>query len=109
MKFPTDHLANDSRLDRVFGRLLLNHPYGWALYKKTSARDVKPGSCGYFDSTGDWCSIVQLAEFGAVEMKSLGSFDEQLDVRSGLDPRTWGPKESAFACGVSLGGSVDSS
>lgn len=48
------------RLDQVYAEQLRDHPEGHALYKKISMREVKPGSCGFFDHDGDWNPIVQL-------------------------------------------------
>ncbi|KAF3013211.1 hypothetical protein E8E14_005134 [Neopestalotiopsis sp. 37M] len=53
-------MPDNSRLDRVFAELLRHHAYGWALFKKVTAEDMHPGSCGYFDSEGDWVQAVDL-------------------------------------------------
>jgi hypothetical protein len=35
---------------------------GHAFWKKVSATEVRPGACGYFDSSGDWTPIIQVLE-----------------------------------------------
>ncbi|KAI5920111.1 hypothetical protein F4810DRAFT_449030 [Camillea tinctor] len=86
-------MANKSRIDRVFARLLMNHPYGWALYKKVSAKDLHPGTCGYFDSDGDW--------------KILKIQNHLLDAESREpEPLTWGPKSSESVVCRQIGGSI---
>ncbi|KAI1492281.1 hypothetical protein F5X96DRAFT_627545 [Biscogniauxia mediterranea] len=86
-------MTNKSRVDRVFARLLMNHPYGWALYKKVSAKDLRPGIVGYFDSEGDW--------------KALKIQNHILDADSREpEPLTWGPKSSESVVSRQIGGSI---
>lgn len=57
-----------SDLNEVYARQLRNHPEGHALYFKVPGSSIKPGSCGYFNQSGHWRNIVDIAN---VEPKSL--------------------------------------
>ena len=91
---------------------MINHPYGWALYKKHSSSQIKPGDCGYFDVEGDWRSIIRLTEPDAVEAAGWTPIPtgepvdeahaQQLHL-SDDDFLTWGPKESSYAHQVDVG------
>ncbi|KAH7146313.1 hypothetical protein EDB81DRAFT_487533 [Dactylonectria macrodidyma] len=101
-------MRNKSRLDRVFARLLQNHPYGWALYKKATAEDLRPGCCGYFDVDGDWHTLVDL--MGNPEDLIRQGWKAPGDKFKGIDkkPETliWGPKQSKSVVSFRIGGEV---
>lgn len=59
-----------SNLNEVYAEQFKNHPEGHALYFKVSGSSMKPGSCGYFNESGHWRTIVQVAD---VEPSSLVS------------------------------------
>ncbi|KAF7549733.1 hypothetical protein G7Z17_g6188 [Cylindrodendrum hubeiense] len=104
-------MPNKSRLDRVFARLLQNHPYGWALYKKATAEELHPGCCGYFDTDGDWHTLVDLmsSEEDLIRQgwdapgNKLGNKDEE--------PETliWSPKTSKSVVSCQIGGEAGAS
>ena len=60
--------APNDRLDKVFARCLQHHPEGHAPYAKISARDLKPGACGYIDENGTWHQIAQMTDEAAMAM-----------------------------------------
>jgi hypothetical protein len=43
------------------------HGHGYGLYHTASCRDIRPGVCGYVDSTGVWQHIVDLGDKKALE------------------------------------------
>ncbi len=96
-------MPGTGRLDELYAELLKDHPEGHALYKKCSGRDVKPGSCGYFDADGDWNSIVELhgknhdalAANGWTDLKGVTVSEDPGFVR-------WGPKTSRNVHGVQV-------
>ncbi|KAM0721487.1 hypothetical protein Q7P37_002411 [Cladosporium fusiforme] len=51
-----------SNLSEVYTEQFRNHPEGHALYFKVPASSMKPGSCGYFNDSGHWRPILQIAE-----------------------------------------------
>lgn len=51
-----------SDLNAVYTEQFKNHPEGHALYFKVPGHSMKPGSCGYFNESGHWRPIVQIAE-----------------------------------------------
>jgi hypothetical protein len=110
----TPYFVNEDRLDRVYARLLINHPYGWALYKNHPASLIQLGDCGYFDADGDWCPIVRLSDAEAVAAGGWAPFllDNKLEDAWKLQQHAvstmWGPKESKHANQVSVGGTVSS-
>lgn len=88
-------MPNNSRLDRVYARLLQDHPYGWTLYKKFTTDELYPGCCGYFDSDGDWHFIADLtAGKDLVTSRGWTAPDDEI-VRSRHEKSSsliWGPK-----------------
>lgn len=95
-----------SRLDRVYAQLMSDHPYGWGLYKKVTTRDIHPGSCGYFDSEGDWKSIIDLSS--EQDFVSQGWTIPSDRLFDGKEPEsaTWGPKTSNSVQRFSIGGTA---
>ncbi|KAK4142188.1 uncharacterized protein C8A04DRAFT_30144 [Dichotomopilus funicola] len=103
-------MPNNARLDRVYARLLQDHPYGWALYKKVTAQELYPGCCGYFDSDGDWRLLLDLT----IDQDSLtkegwiapGPGDQ---IKTGDEKPmrlTWGPKKSKSVVSRQIGGEL---
>lgn len=70
--------APDHRWDVVYARSFRNQPEGHALYQNLTARELRPGSCGYFDHNGNWQLVANLTN------KELGEFDKvpNLQVRT---------------------------
>ncbi|KAF6225631.1 hypothetical protein HO133_009631 [Letharia lupina] len=60
--------APKDRLDKVFAQCLQHHPEGHATYEQISARDLKPGACGYIDENGAWNKIAQMTDEAAMNM-----------------------------------------
>ena len=84
-------MVNNERLDRAFANALINHPYGWALWKKMTRDedpDFAPGCVGWMNSTGDWCFMEKIADALATP-KNMGS---------------WGPKYSRKVDMLRIGG-----
>ena len=102
-------MSHETRLDIVYSKLLLNHPEGWALYKKTSAAEIKPGSCGYFDDDGDWQGIVQLTDKAALSSSGWNLLEQDVQVSIDTGTVRWGPKHSELVSGYDVGGTVGAS
>lgn len=100
-------MSDESRLDRVYARLMLNHPYGWALYKKMTVRELRPGHCGYFDPDGDWHTLVDLTR--PVEtLAREGWRAPNAQIRNDCMPESmvWGPKSSSSVRARRVGGTI---
>lgn len=99
-------MPGESRLDRVYARLMSNHPYGWALYKKVTAKDLRPGHCGFFDSDGDWYTLVDLTS--PVQELALQGWEPPHAQIQNRDPESmvWGPKSSSSVRAHQLGGTI---
>lgn len=100
-------MADKSRLDRVYAKLLSNHPYGWALYKKVTTQDMQPGSCGYFDSDGDWHTIVDLLSPDDLTIHGWALPDGKINELRTSGSTRWGPKSSKFVRTLCIGGTAD--
>lgn len=99
-------MSSESRLDKIYARLMQNHPYGWALYKKVTAKHLRPGCCGYFDSDGDWRTLVDLTS-PAEELEVQG-WEPPDPLKTNRDPESmvWGPKSSSSVRAHQVGGTV---
>ncbi|KAL7924175.1 hypothetical protein ACQKWADRAFT_325363 [Trichoderma austrokoningii] len=95
-----------SRLDRVYAQLMSDHPYGWGLYKKVTTRDMHPGSCGYFDSEGDWKFIIDLSSEHDLISQGWKIPDDGIYDTNGPGSATWGPKVSNSVQKSSIGGTA---
>jgi hypothetical protein len=82
---------NKRRFDRDYAQLMINHPWGWGLYKPVPSTQLKPGSCGYFDAAGYWQPIVQLTEKLPENWKAA---EPPLRVVTEKGSTPWGPKTS---------------
>ncbi|KAI5458932.1 hypothetical protein BGZ63DRAFT_426245 [Mariannaea sp. PMI_226] len=101
-------MSKKSRLDRVFARLLMNHPYGWALYKKVTVKNLRPGAFGYFDADGDWHTLANLSG-NQQDLVKLGlNIPDEPVKSSSQTPETliWGPKSSTSVISREVGGEV---
>ncbi|GJC86508.1 hypothetical protein ColLi_09346 [Colletotrichum liriopes] len=87
-------MSKSSRVDRVYARLLLDHAYGWGLFKKFTTRDIHPGVCGYFDSDGDWHTLVDLNDADDLASQGWSTLDVPMNRDDKVDLMTWGPKKS---------------
>jgi hypothetical protein len=65
-------IMSKSDLNAVYTEQFKNHPEGHALYFKVPGHSMKPGSCGYFNESGHWRSIVQIAEVEPATLASDG-------------------------------------
>jgi len=71
-------MPDTSSLDKVFTKAFANQHEGHAIYPPVSTKNIKPGMCGYFDTSGNWHKIAQLTN--AEEVKQLlGDKVEPLD------------------------------
>lgn len=92
-------------LDSIYTTRLKNHPEGHALYRNYSAKQLKPGSCGYFDIDGEWKGIIQLTDAEALASKGYTPLDEVfVEFEPGYT--SWGPKKSELVKGYRLEGTV---
>lgn len=99
-------MSGKSRLDRVYAQLMSDHPYGWGLYKKVTTRDLHPGSCGYFDSEGDWNTIIDLSDPQNLTTQGWTTPDDQLQDSEGPKSAIWGPKTSSSIRSCRIGGTA---
>lgn len=99
-------MPGKSRLDRVYAQLMSEHPYGWALYKQVTTRDIHPGSCGYFDSEGDWNTITDLSSPQDLIGQGWTIPDEGIYDSNGPGSTTWGPKCSNSIQARCIGGTA---
>lgn len=83
--------SGKSRLDKLYARLMDDHPYGWALYKKVTTREIHPGSCGYFDSEGNWRSIADLSSPHDLTNQGWTVPDDGIHDGRGPVSMIWGP------------------
>jgi hypothetical protein len=54
------HHAPADRSDVVYARAFQRQQEGHFLYPTLTAKQLHPGSCGYFDSNGDWQMVTDL-------------------------------------------------
>ncbi|KAL7933332.1 hypothetical protein V8C35DRAFT_305555 [Trichoderma chlorosporum] len=99
-------MPDNFRLDRAYAQLLRHHPYGWALYKKVTARDIHPGSCGYFDSDGDWRTLADLTSPKGLARQGWTTTDGNIIDDNHPESMIWGPKSSSSVQSTHIGGSV---
>jgi hypothetical protein len=100
-------MPKSKRLDKVYAELLGNHPEGHAIYKLVTTAQIKPGACGYFDSEGDWNSIIQLSDAEALNRGEWTQLKEELKIDTDPGADHWGPKCSQDVSGVQLGLKAD--
>lgn len=93
--------------DKVYARVMSNHPFGIGLYKPLKRTVLYPGACGYFDSFGGWNPIVNLDIALEVKKKGLAPMEIELERAPIEDDIRWGPKVSnktrAIAMEISAG------
>lgn len=99
-------MPDESRIDRVYAQLMRHHPYGWALYKKITRRDMFPGSCGYFDSEGDWCGIADLNNRQDLAEQGWKMPDNRIGSTQPPQSVKWGPKISGSVKSNQVGGTI---
>ncbi|RSL54595.1 hypothetical protein CEP54_009804 [Fusarium duplospermum] len=102
-------MANSSRLDRVYAQLLCNHPYGWALFKKVTTKDIFPGVCGFFDTDGDWHPLVNLNDPSSLADSNMTVPGTGIGKRREPESMVWGPKQSGSTSSNSIGSTVGTS
>lgn len=79
---------------RAYSLSMMSHPYGYAIYKPLPDNILKPGICGYFDDSGTWNPIADLADQESLAKFGLKLPTEELD-KAPLDySGSWGPKWS---------------
>lgn len=86
-------MANPARNDRVFASLFKND-VGWALWNNFSARDLTPGSFGYFDVDGAWKEIALLTDDEQLRRDDWVRLEKLVDVQRNEGRIAWGPKLS---------------
>ncbi|KAL1856406.1 hypothetical protein Daus18300_010778 [Diaporthe australafricana] len=55
--------ASTNRGDRIYARCFRDEGKGHPLYRNITTERMRPGTCGYFDHTGSWVRVFQVAEF----------------------------------------------
>ena len=53
--------------DTIYAERFRLSQEGHAVWPKLLSSEMKPGACGYFNGDGDWVTIVQLTDIGAVK------------------------------------------
>lgn len=99
-------MPDDSRIDRVYAQVMRHHPYGWALYKKVTRRDMFPGSCGYFDPEGDWRGIADLNDPPELAKQGWKMPHDDMRFPQPPDSVVWGPKSSGSVNFNHVGGTI---
>ncbi|KAF5227976.1 hypothetical protein FAUST_11408 [Fusarium austroamericanum] len=99
-------MGESSRLDRVYARLLCDHPYGWALYKKVTSQTLRPGTFGYFDTEGDWNSLIDITNDDSLAQEGLKPPNHPITRSETPDTFTWGPKSSVSVSRRQIGGTA---
>lgn len=66
------------KVHHTYARLLSWHSVGHALYHPVTSDDLRPGSIGFFDDNGYWCSLPNqqemiVAYFGPPKTNPLGT------------------------------------
>jgi hypothetical protein len=86
-------MAYEDRHDNVFIDRFKNNVEGHALYLAVSSASLKPGACGYFDTDGNWQTIVHLTD--ATALKN-GAWTEVTGIETEPDPieEYWGAMTS---------------
>jgi hypothetical protein len=95
-------MAQGDDLAKVYAENMAHHPYGYALYKPVLSSTLKPGSCGYFDTQGNWQPLVDLTSPNSLQKYGLSSPKEELESISPEENISWGPKVSRRVTEVNL-------
>jgi hypothetical protein len=54
---------NKNRDDKIYARCFKDLGKGFGLHRTILARDMQPGTCGYFNHAGAWVKLFQVVEF----------------------------------------------
>ena len=84
-------MASQKTLAAHYAEQMRHHPSAYATYEPVSSDDLRPGSCGYFDDSGEWTTIGQLDNF--IKLKREG-FEPPASLEKAKDmvTRSWHPK-----------------
>ena len=75
------------KLHDLYADQMVNHPYGYALYKPVSTKVLRPGAVWYWNELGEWQHIAWLDDSVSLEKLNLKVPEEELE-RAGDDPLT---------------------
>jgi len=75
------------KLHDLYAAQMTHHPYGYALYKPTSKKVLRPGAVGYWNELGEWQHIAWLDDPASLEKLNLKVPEEDLE-RAKDDPVT---------------------
>lgn len=95
-------MALKDRLDIIYTKQLRNHPEGHALYNKTSADHLRPGTCGFFDVKGDWKVIAHISDTENLRTEGWTAPRDDLKIESDFGIE-WPLKLSESARGYEVG------
>jgi hypothetical protein len=59
----------------VYHRCFNRKPEGHAIYHAETSRNLRPGTCGYFDDGGDWTTIAYTLDPKELEENEFGKLD----------------------------------
>ena len=84
-------MPGEMDLQQTYADAMRLHPFGFALYQPCDKIVLKPRSCGYFDTHGDWNPITHISAsqdpFVKIEEEELQMGEPQI--------LEWGPKCSS--------------
>ncbi|KAL6717761.1 hypothetical protein ACLMJK_003846 [Lecanora helva] len=81
-----------SSLSDIYTKSLAVHPYGHALYHPASAKDLRPGSVGFFNAAGLWNPIAQLEDSESLARYGLRFPPQSLTAARPEQISQWCPK-----------------
>ncbi|KAF4635737.1 hypothetical protein G7Y89_g2355 [Cudoniella acicularis] len=73
------------KLHDLYASQMVNHPYGYALYKPASTKVLRPGAVGYWNELGEWQPIAWLDDPVSLKKLNLKVPEEELE-RARDDP-----------------------
>lgn len=68
-------MAPARRLDQTYRHMMRRHPFGYALFKPAMKKLMRPGSCGYFDHSGQWNRLFNLDDSKAFDQQNTMQAD----------------------------------
>lgn len=94
-------------LQVIYADAMRHHPFGFALYHPCDKSVIQPGSCGYFNDTGDWNPITMVLDSSSDndDQSPFVKLEEKLQ-KEGPQLLRWGPKYSDHVTEHRLKGSI---
>jgi hypothetical protein len=96
---------DSKELNRIYADEMKNHPYGYGLYQPCFSTVIKPGSVGFFDKSGFWSPLADLADPKALETAGLKAPKHALSPAP-PQKQSWGPMASKSTSGHNIDASA---